>query len=302
MGSGLHIAGEKAKAGRKSECSVMSGCGVVMAPYPSDTNTSQQVRGVTTSQTVTTQNQNTERESAGNPTKQAENIGSIITMLISEQSLDLDEYLSYQVIRQDQKDEEMLLQAEVKEETLCETVLTHSQQQQQDYQQQQPLQQQPCQSQYYNSKNFQYFRSRSPSYDWEKKKLLNSYQVPPCSLPSYSTIANTRLEYSSPLGDRANLNNKRQLELETMPASKNFFDRKRDEKYWERRRKNNLAAKKSRDSRRVRENQLRLRVLCLENANRALREQMNSKEGEVVHLRDRLNKYENLKMNPLFCE
>merc|ERR1712142_52212 len=291
MGSGLHIAGEKAKAGRKSECSVMSGCGVVMAPYPSDTNTSQQVRGVTTSQTVTTQNQNTERESAGNPTKQADNIGSIITMLISEQSLDLDEYLSYQVIRQDQKDEEMLVQADVKEETLCETVLTHSQQQQQ-----------PCQSQYYNSKNFQYFRSRSPSYDWEKEKLLNSYQVPPCSLPSYSTIANTRLEYSSPLGDRANLNNKRHLELETIPASKNFFDRKRDEKYWERRRKNNLAAKKSRDSRRVRENQLRLRVLCLENANRALREQMNSKEGEVVHLRDRLNKYENLKMNPLFCE
>jgi hypothetical protein len=33
-------------------------------------------------------------------------------------------------------------------------------------------------------------------------------------------------------------------------------------------RKNNLAAKKSRDARRVRENQLRLRVLCLENANR----------------------------------
>ena len=50
-------------------------------------------------------------------------------------------------------------------------------------------------------------------------------------------------------------------------------------------RKNNLAAKKSRDSRRVRENQLRLRVLCLENANRVLREQMNNKEGEVVVLR-----------------
>ncbi len=41
----------------------------------------------------------------------------------------------------------------------------------------------------------------------------------------------------------------------------------RDGKYWERRRKNNVAAKKSRDARRVRENQLRLKVLCLENAN-----------------------------------
>ena len=35
--------------------------------------------------------------------------------------------------------------------------------------------------------------------------------------------------------------------------------------YWERRRKNNLAAKKSRDSRRIRENQMRLRVMCLGN-------------------------------------
>ena len=31
----------------------------------------------------------------------------------------------------------------------------------------------------------------------------------------------------------------------------------KDDKYWERRRKNNLAAKKSRDARKIRENQLR---------------------------------------------
>ena len=34
---------------------------------------------------------------------------------------------------------------------------------------------------------------------------------------------------------------------------------RKDDKYWERRRKNNMAAKKSRDSRRIRENQMRLR-------------------------------------------
>ena len=50
-------------------------------------------------------------------------------------------------------------------------------------------------------------------------------------------------------------------------------------------RKNNLAAKKSRDARRVRENQLRLRVLCLENANRVLREQMDRKDVELAQLR-----------------
>jgi hypothetical protein len=35
-------------------------------------------------------------------------------------------------------------------------------------------------------------------------------------------------------------------------------------------------------------------VLCLENANRVLREQMDRKDGELVHLRERLNKYESL--------
>ena len=50
-------------------------------------------------------------------------------------------------------------------------------------------------------------------------------------------------------------------------------------------RKNNLAAKKSRDARRVRENQLRLRVLCLENANRVLREQMDRKDADLAQLR-----------------
>jgi len=52
-----------------------------------------------------------------------------------------------------------------------------------------------------------------------------------------------------------------------MTISRLEFVQGRDEKYWERRRKNNVAAKKSRDARRVRENQLRLKVLCLENAN-----------------------------------
>ena len=60
---------------------------------------------------------------------------------------------------------------------------------------------------------------------------------------------------------------------------------KRDDKYWERRRKNNLAAKKSRDSRRIRENQMRLRVLCLENANQMLKEEMDRKDAELSNLK-----------------
>jgi len=38
----------------------------------------------------------------------------------------------------------------------------------------------------------------------------------------------------------------------------------KDEKYWARRRKNNMAAKRSRDARRVKENQIALRAGFLE--------------------------------------
>nr|XP_040565389.1 thyrotroph embryonic factor-like isoform X1 [Lepeophtheirus salmonis] len=64
----------------------------------------------------------------------------------------------------------------------------------------------------------------------------------------------------------------------------------RDEKYWERRRKNNMAAKKSRDARRVRENQLRLKVLCLENANQVLRTQLKREKDEHDKTLQALNK------------
>ena len=48
-----------------------------------------------------------------------------------------------------------------------------------------------------------------------------------------------------------------------------------DDKYLERRRKNNLAAKKSRDARKIRENQLKCKVACLENANQVLRTELD---------------------------
>jgi len=265
----------------------MSGPGA--ASYPSDMGEhtpSHQVQSGTTSQVVTTQN--TDHQDRDNSTRQVDNIGSIITMLISDQSVCLEDYISDQL---GGGDAERLLQADVKEETLCETVMT-----QQQLQQQQQQQQQHCQTEYYSSQHFQLFKTRSSPHDVEEK-LLYSYQTPPPSLPSYSTFG-----YSSPLVDMSNFTSKRELELEIPEASHHYSGRKRDQEYWERRRKNNLAAKKSRDSRRVRENQLRLRVLCLENANRVLREQMNNKEGEVVHLRDRLNKYENQERQALFCE
>ena len=63
---------------------------------------------------------------------------------------------------------------------------------------------------------------------------------------------------------------------ESEPTSSGIQNLERDDKYWERRRKNNLAAKKSRDARKIRENQLKCKVACLENANQVLRTKLDS--------------------------
>ena len=51
-------------------------------------------------------------------------------------------------------------------------------------------------------------------------------------------------------------------------------DEQKDNKYWERRRKNNVAAKRSRDARRVKENQIVLRASFLEKENNALKDEV----------------------------
>lgn len=51
----------------------------------------------------------------------------------------------------------------------------------------------------------------------------------------------------------------------------NVPDCLKDEKYWARRAKNNVAAKKSREQRRLKENQVLLRASYLEKQNQALR-------------------------------
>ncbi|KAF3704670.1 Transcription factor VBP Thyrotroph embryonic factor -like protein [Channa argus] len=60
-----------------------------------------------------------------------------------------------------------------------------------------------------------------------------------------------------------------------------------DEKYWHRRKKNNLAAKRSRDARRLKENQITVRAAFLERENAALR-------TEVAELRKECGRYKNV--------
>jgi len=59
----------------------------------------------------------------------------------------------------------------------------------------------------------------------------------------------------------------------------------KDEAYWERRRKNNDAAKRSRDSRRQKEDDMALRAALLEQENVRLRMQLDQLRGEIDRLR-----------------
>lgn len=68
-----------------------------------------------------------------------------------------------------------------------------------------------------------------------------------------------------------------------------------ESKYWERRRKNNLAAKKSRDARRIRENQLKIKLLCLENANKLLKSQVAEEREANKVLKERIKRLEEQK-------
>ena len=66
----------------------------------------------------------------------------------------------------------------------------------------------------------------------------------------------------------------------------------KDDKYWARRKKNNTAAKRSRDARRIKENQIALRAAFLEKQISNLQEDLRGEREENQNLRKRLEKYE----------
>lgn len=81
---------------------------------------------------------------------------------------------------------------------------------------------------------------------------------------------------------------------ELKPQAMFVPDGLKDEKYWARRRKNNMAAKRSRDARRMKENQIALRAGFLEKENMGLRQEMERLKKENLSLRDKLSKFTDL--------
>lgn len=66
----------------------------------------------------------------------------------------------------------------------------------------------------------------------------------------------------------------------------------KDDRYWTRRKKNNCAAKRSRDARRVKENQIAMRAAYLEKENTTLKVEMEKLRRDNAKLKQRLMKYE----------
>lgn len=65
-----------------------------------------------------------------------------------------------------------------------------------------------------------------------------------------------------------------------------------DEKYWHRRKKNNIAAKRSRDARRLKENQITVRAAFLERENMALRLEVAELRKDLGHCKKTVACYE----------
>ncbi|XP_070704305.1 HLF transcription factor, PAR bZIP family member a [Pempheris klunzingeri] len=66
----------------------------------------------------------------------------------------------------------------------------------------------------------------------------------------------------------------------------------KDDRYWARRRKNNVAAKRSRDARRLKENQIAIRAGFLEKENAALRSEVADMRKELGRCKNIVAKYE----------
>uniref|UniRef100_A0A8P4KDH9 TEF transcription factor, PAR bZIP family member n=1 Tax=Dicentrarchus labrax TaxID=13489 RepID=A0A8P4KDH9_DICLA len=75
-------------------------------------------------------------------------------------------------------------------------------------------------------------------------------------------------------------------------------DEQKDDRYWSRRKKNNVAAKRSRDARRLKENQITVRASFLERENAALRQQVAELRKDCGRCKNILVRYE-AKYGPL---
>ncbi|XP_053688706.1 hepatic leukemia factor-like [Sabethes cyaneus] len=130
-------------------------------------------------------------------------------------------------------------------------------------------------------------RERSPSPDCMSPDTIN----PPSPADSTFSMSSTTRDFDP----RTRAFSDEELKPQPMikKSRKQFVpDDMKDDKYWARRRKNNMAAKRSRDARRMKENQIALRAGYLEKENMNLHREVEQLKQENMELRARLSKYQ----------
>jgi leukemia factor-related protein len=136
--------------------------------------------------------------------------------------------------------------------------------------------------------------SNSPNQNQDNLILHSPMQAAPAKSPADDSISrqssNSSRKYSQ---DETSNKKQSKKSRKAQLLSKQFVpDELKDEKYWARRRKNNLAAKRSRDARRMKENQIALRADYLERESDQLKKQLEDLKRENQKLKIKLIQYE----------
>ncbi|UJR34380.1 hypothetical protein I4U23_021788 [Adineta vaga] len=140
--------------------------------------------------------------------------------------------------------------------------------------------------------------SNSPNQNQDNLILHSPMQAAPAKSPADDSISrqssSSSRKYSQDEVSTKNSNGKQSKKSrKALLQSKQFVpDEMKDEKYWARRRKNNLAAKRSRDARRMKENQIALRADFLERESDLLKKQLEDLKRENQKLKMKLIQYE----------
>jgi len=134
-------------------------------------------------------------------------------------------------------------------------------------------------------------RSISPSTVFNESTQNNNYSVGSMSDPSAAAALMSSASLPAPANSVASLiastrkrRTDREAAAERVKKIKPVPDDKKDEAYWERRRKNNEAAKRSRDLRRMKEDEIAVRASFLEQENLKLKAQVTILKAELSKL------------------
>ena len=126
----------------------------------------------------------------------------------------------------------------------------------------------------------------------EREKVVQSSPSPSQSLSKTPTSINSPSPTYSPNGTRpttqtqhTHMTSSTRNYTSSRKRPRSLPDEQKDESYWERRRKNNEAAKRSRDLRRAKEDEIAIRAALLEQENLKLRVEVAALKTETAKLR-----------------